>query len=282
MSSSAALPASFAIPSLRGGALAFIEFAASLLSRDGLTADERRFIERVQQLTGSFGEYVIEAENRTDLLTRVDAVLEDPRFHREYQGLFGMGFLNILPEAIADLAKLEEEELPQGLVEALGPAAVPHLRKLHRHMMALGQLLGPLLASSAHSGADHASSDDSNLDPLAFLSAATIPVPLAAAMLSCHRLNVLILAAGAIRFRPNGGQRWLGLALAELMADNSQQMLALFVAITGAEVPTSLLAPEDRLNMRAIGEHARATQDAYMQFNTAAERSGDPVFPAPT
>jgi hypothetical protein len=172
----------------------------------------------------------------------------------------------------------DEDVAHLSLAQALGPAAVPYLRQLHRNMIETSRCISRMLAGTppvVELDIPNVVSDD----PLAFISAPSVPVPVAEAVLAGLRFNVLILAAGALRFGPSTSERWLGLAIAELLAGTSRRVLAFMAAMTGTEVPASLLPLEERLDLRGLQRSAQAVREAYMRFNAAAERSGEPVFP---
>ena len=279
MSISGAIPSSLPLPS-GGGLLALVEFALSFLTRERLTPEERALLERVRELTGTFGAYILEADSREDLLARVDALLEDPQFHAAHRGAFATYSVKNFPAIVKELEEITEKDVPNlGLAQALGPAAVPALIHLHRNVLETSRCLSRLLAGTPLISAFGMPSVVSD-DPLAFVSAPDVPVPVAEALLAGLRFNALILAGGALRFQQRTAERWLGLAVAELLAGESRRVLAFMAALTGTEVPASLLSPEERLDLRGLQKSAKAVQEAYMRFNAAAERSGEPVFPA--
>lgn len=279
MPHSAAIPSSLPLPS-GGGLLALVELVLSFLTRERLTPGERALLERVRELTGTFGAYILEADGRNDLIARVDALLEDPRFHAAYQDAFAAYSIEHFPSIVEELEEMADEDVPNsGLAQALGPAAVPCLRDLHRNLLETSRCVSRLLADTPRPlelGIPRGVGDD----PLAFVSAPGVPVPVAEALLAGLRLNALLLAVGALRFHQRTAERWLGLATAELLAGESRRVLALMAALSGSEVPEDLLPPEERLDLCGLQRSAHAVQEAYARFNAAAERSGEPVFPA--
>lgn len=262
------------------GMFALVEFALSALRGARLSPAETALVEAVRGLTDSFGAYIAEAEDREDVLFRVDAVLEDPSFHEALRRLLTLsthehGF-NVFEafDAVAD-----KDIASSRMARALGPAAVPALRQFDVNTVELIRCLEVLFATlpvEAQSDALSAVGDD----PLAFVSSTEIAVPVADSMLALFRLNALLMASGHFSFVNSSASRWLGLALAEMLAKNSRRALALLVAASGRDVPMSLLPQEERLDMNALNGAALATQAAYAQFNLAAERSGEPIFPA--
>ncbi len=279
MSFASAIPAALPLAS-SGGVFALVEFVLSLLPSERLTAAEEALIERARELTGSFGAYILEAGSRDELLGRVDAVLEDPQFHEAVlhfvsTSMAEQGF--DLVEAFDEVAG--KDVAASGLAHALGPASVPALRQLDANIVEAFRCVKPLLAAfvpDAEPTAPGVVSDE----PLAFISAPEVPVPIARAWLATYRLGALLFAAGALHFGSFSGERWLGLAIAELLAENSRRLLAFVAALTGHDVPVSLLPEEERLDLHGLTGAAQAVREAYERFNTAAERSGEPVFPA--
>lgn len=270
-----ALPLSFG-----EGVFALVEFVLSLLPSERLTPAETALLGRVRELTESFGAYIVEAENRDDLLARVDAVLEDPQFHEALLDIFTTYVAEHGFDVFEPFEEVTRRDVASSsLAQALGPAAVPALRQLDANMVEAVRCMKPLravLALGAKLGSQGAVSDD----PLAFVSSPDVPVPLAEAMLAVLRLHGLLFAAGTLRFRQSSGERWLGLAIAELLAANSRRMLAFVAALTSSDVPVDILPVEERFDLRSLMGTTQAVREAYVRFHTAAERSGEPVFPA--
>ncbi|KFA92909.1 hypothetical protein [Archangium violaceum] len=257
-----------------------MEFVLSFLTRERLTPEERALLERVRELTGTFGTYILEADSRDDLVARVDAVLEDPQFYTAYQGAFAVYSVEHFPTIVAELEEITDEDVANlGFAQALGPAAVPSLRHLHRHLLETSRCISRMFAGTTAMPAFSVPSIVSD-DPLAFVSAPDVPPPVAEALLAGLRLNPLSLAVGALRFQQRTAERWLGLAIAELLARESRRVLAFMTALTGTEVPAGILPPEERLDLRGLLKSAQAVQEAYVRFNEAAKRSGEPIFPA--
>lgn len=279
MSFSTATSSSLPFPS-GGGLVALVEFVLSFLTREKLTPEERELLERVRALTGTFGAYILEADDRNDLLARVDAVLEDPQFHTSYRNTVKGHTVAHFRAIAAEIEGIADEDVPHlGMAQALGPAALPHLRQLHRNMVAFTGCVNRLLASAPPSEEFDSSSATSE-EPLAFITAPGVPIPVAEALLAGFRLQALFLSVGALRFHQCTAERWLGLAVAELLVQESRRFLAFMVALTGTEVDASLLPPEERLDLHSLQLNAVAVEKAYARFNTVAEQSGEPVFPA--
>ncbi|MBZ4420501.1 hypothetical protein K8638_28925 [Myxococcus sp. RHST-1-4] len=279
MSSSATLPAPLSLPS-GGGLLALIEMAASFLTRERLTAEERALLEQVQSLSDKYGTYLLEAGDREDLLSRVDAVLEDARFHEDSLSLSLLLDPRHIAESMQALRDEPEEDLRgSALVRALGPAATPALHKCNQYLAELGRCMSPLF-QGATPVFELPAPGTIGPEPLAYLSDPAVPVPIARALLSAHRTNAVVMAIGAARFREQPIARWLGLALADLLAEQARGFLALMAAFTGTDVPASLLPPEERLDLLALQRSALSVQLAYARFNSDAERSGEPVYPS--
>ncbi len=276
MSHSATLPAPLSLPS-GGGLFALIELALSFLDRERLTAEERTFVEGFRAVSEKYGTYLLEAEDREELQARVDAVLEDPQFYEDCQRVSAPLDLAQLSQRLQDTADQDIAAPPMARV--LGPAAIPALRRVDSYLMELSRLV-----STFFKGATPATEMPASLmtaeEPLAFLSDPRVPVPLARALLSSWRFTALMLAIGAARFNQLSLERWLGLAIAELLAEQTPGPLAVLAAATGTEVPVSLLPPEQRLDFQALQQSTESVLKAYARFNAAAERSGEPVFPS--
>ncbi|MFP2925625.1 hypothetical protein ACLESO_10475 [Pyxidicoccus sp. 3LG] len=252
--------------------------AMSFLTREGLTAEERAFLEQARELSEKYGPYLLEAQDREDLQARIDAVIEDPGFHQDFQRLQSLMKLERFIELTQDLATSDDTS-NSGLAQALGPAAVPALRRIDRLMGELGRCTSILLKGATPAAALPATAATTS-DPLAFLGNPAIPVPVARVMLSAHRSNALSLAIGALRFSQKRAERWLGLAIAELFEQEARTSLALGAALVGIEVPTSILPPDERLELQSLIHQSQSVQAAYARFNTDAERSGEPVYPS--
>ncbi|CAM3946670.1 hypothetical protein G4177_02075 [Corallococcus sp. ZKHCc1 1396] len=291
MSTSAVLPSLFSLPT-GGGLFALVEVVLSLVKRDRMTAEERALLEHVRGLSGTFGCYILEAENRDDLLARVDAVVEDPGFHVAQHGAEEVSFgISHLPEIADEIEQHSNDDaVPLAMAQVLGASSIPYLRELHRNlaetMRCLGYFLsevGPDISMSefpdASTGEGGISAGRSN-DPLAFLSDPDVPIPVAEALLASLRLNVLCLSLVALLLHQGVAEPWLKLAIAEILADSSMRGLALMAALSNAQVSTDILPIDERLDPSEFEQHSLAVQAAYKRFNMAAERSGEPVYPS--
>ncbi|MBZ4330771.1 hypothetical protein [Corallococcus sp. AS-1-12] len=285
MSTSAALPSALSLPS-GPGLLALVERVIALVTRERMTAQERAFIEQMRELGGTFGAYVLEAEDRDDLITRIDAVVGDPRFYVAQQNIRGGDAFGGLPELVGEFEEIvAEDEIPDAMVQALGPASTPFLRDLHRNLSETFRCLVHLMETmppdaEAPPAVETFVDLNGDGDPLAFISAPDVPIPVAEALLASMRLNALFLALVALLFKQGAAEPWLKLAISELLASSSKQWLALTAAMSGAEVPVDLLPMDERLDLTGLEQHSKAVQSAYARFNMAAERSGEPVFPS--
>ncbi|NOK08886.1 hypothetical protein [Corallococcus exercitus] len=285
MSTSAAIPSAFSLPG-GAGLLALVERVFSLVTRERMTAQERALIDQVRELSGSFGAYILEAEDRDDLITRIDAVLGDPRFHAAQRDVWEGDAAGLLPGVAGGFEEaLDGEEVPDAMVQALGPASTPFLHDLHRNLSETIRCLEPLLEKmppepEASPALETFVGLNEGGDPLAFISAPEVPVPVAEALLASLRLNVLILVPITLLFQQGSAGPWLKLAIAELLASSSRRSLALTAALSGTEVSVDLLPMDERLDLTGLDRHSKAVQAAYARFNMAAERSGEPVFPS--
>nr|WP_128794526.1 hypothetical protein [Corallococcus coralloides] len=284
MSTSVALPSAFSLPA-GAGFLALVEWIFSLVARERMTAQERAIIEQVRELSGTFGAYVLEAENREDLITRIDAVLGDPRFHAAQQGVGEGDAVGAFPEMAGGFEQVLEEESPDAMVQTLGSASAPFIRDFHRNLAETFRCLGLLLEdmpsdAKASLSLEAAAALNDGGDPLAFISAPDVPVRVAEALLASMRLNALLLALVAVLFKQGEAEPWLKLAISELLASSSKSGLALTAAMSGAEVSAELLPMDERLDLTGLEQHSKAVQTAYARFNMAAERSGEPVYPS--
>lgn len=286
MSTSAALPAAFSLPG-GAGLLALVEKVFSLVRRERMTAQERTLIEHVQEFSGTFGVYVLEAEDRDDLIARVDAVIGDPRFRVAQQRIWEGGGAELLVEMIGkgfDEA-LDEALVPDAMEQVLGAASTPFLRDLLLNRLEAFRCLAHLmegapLAPEAVPALEALAGVYEGEEPLAFVSAPEVPIPVAEALLASMRLDALLLAPMTLLFQQAAAQPWLKLAIAELLATSSKRGLALMAAVSGAEVSVELLPMDQRLSLTGLEQHSKAVQAAYARFNMAAERSGEPVYPS--
>ncbi|RKH68152.1 hypothetical protein D7X96_17805 [Corallococcus interemptor] len=282
MSTSAALPSAFSLPG-GAGLLALVERVFSLVARERMTPQERALLEQIHELSGSFGGYILEAEDRDDLINRIDAVIGDPRFHEAQQFVGESTRDGLLPEGEGGFAEGSNEEVsPAVLVQALGPASVPFLHNLHLNLAETMRCLGHLMEKMPPDIAGSLTPDAPNKseDPLAFINSPSVPVPVAEALLASLRICALVLAPVALLFKQGAAEPWLKLAIAELLASSSRRGLALAAAMSGAEVSVDLLPTDERLDLTGLEQHSKAVQLAYARFNMAAERSGEPVYPS--
>ncbi|HEX8701440.1 MAG TPA: hypothetical protein VF815_21615 [Myxococcaceae bacterium] len=269
-----ALPAPLQTLPWGAGLFAVIKAAFAALKREDLTPEQRAHAARVWEISDTFGSYILEAENREDLLARVDTLIEDPAVHEALREAFGgqrrnAGELDKLPTVTSP-----GEDYHESFGEALGPAAVPHLRELHRHMLTLVAYLKELQQREPppqrkpkkprEKPAEAPSSEGA--DPLGFLSDPSIPVPMARALLGGVRCLVFTLAACAAAVHPV--ESWLGAAIAERWSQEAREMLALFESLLSTDTA------------QALNDRVKAIREAYAHFNADAERSGDPVYPS--
>ncbi|MGE6757040.1 hypothetical protein ACQKGO_03415 [Corallococcus interemptor] len=286
MSTSAALPSAFSLPG-GAGLLALVERVFSLVRRERMTAQERALLDHVRELSGTFGVYVLEAEDRDDLIARVDAVIGDPQFRVAQQRIWEGGGAELLVEMTwkgLDEA-LDEAMVPDAMEQVLGAASTPFLRDLHLNLSetfrCVAHLLnGAPLAPEAVPALETLAGLYEGEEPLAFISAPEVPVPVAEALLASMRLDALLVAPTTLLFQQAAAKPWLKLAIAELLATSSKRSLALMAAVSGAEVSVELLPMDQRLELTGLEQHSKAVLSAYARFNMAAERSGESVYPS--
>ncbi|MCY1000183.1 hypothetical protein OWM54_23880 [Myxococcus sp. MISCRS1] len=229
---------------------------------------------------GTYGPYLLEATDRKDLQSRVDILIEDRRFHDDILLFVNQLLDSNLLDDFTTLLTVETKEVPDW-TSALGLAAQPSLYKAHLCLQEIVLCMSDIAKQqeiAIATGLPTSFSED--YDPLAFLSDTATPVPIAQALLSMFRVNALQTAVGTVLIQPRNIEPWLGLAIAESLAENSRSMLALFAAITGADLPISILPPEERLDIQQLVQQGHALRDAYEQFHADAERSGESVYPS--
>jgi len=256
------------------GLFAIVKAAFAALTREDLTPEQYAHAARVREFIETFGGYILEAENREDLLVRVDAIIEDPAFHRAFKEAYSLQLAPV--DVLRDLPTVSSpgEDYHAAFGKALGPAAVPQLRELHRCMLEMGLYFPEFQRQAAQ--VENVSEEPSKVlakepaiesaDPLFFLSDPAIPVAVARGLLGAFRCCAFTLAAWAATVHTIEG--WLGLAIAERWSEEARAMLALVASLVEPD-------PTGKLDGRG-----KALREAYERFNAEAERSGDPVYPS--
>ncbi|WP_426744361.1 hypothetical protein VZQ01_22270 [Myxococcus faecalis] len=245
-----------------------------------LSANQRAVMEKVLARFQLYGPYLLEATNREDLQARVDTLLEDPRFHDDLRLFAKLMAAAEIEDYAALLAQGPKKSAPDW-IQALGPAAASALYRTRTYTMEMARCVSVLKhRQRATLATNLPSASEPSKDPLAFLSDAGTPVPVARALLAGTRVNALQTALGAAILHRKSVEPWLGLAIAESLAENSRCFLALLAALTGTELPASILPPEEQLDIRQMVQQGHSLRDAYEHFHADAERSGEPVYPA--
>jgi len=260
----------------------FIEVVLSRLNREGLTAEEREHVTKVKEATELFGTYVLGAQDREDLVVRIDTLIEDPAFHRALFSTFDYAWSHreTLAEDVAATAT-SSGDTHSAFEKALGPAAKPYLQEIHRYMIASAEMFRHA-AKAYPKEAIRAALDsftDEDADPLGFLSDPSMPVPIARGLLAMHRSNAFVLSAGAAVLS-GPIENWLGLAIAELWAEQTREFISMAASLPGFEISPDLVPLHLRHNLKQIEERAKAVRAAYEQFNADAERSGESIYPS--
>ncbi|HLL00199.1 MAG TPA: hypothetical protein VK539_06405 [Myxococcaceae bacterium] len=256
------------------GLFAIVKAAFAALTREDLTPEQYAHAAQVREFIETFGGYILEAESREDLLVRVDAIIEDPAFHRAFNEAYDLQWA--AADALRDVPTVSSpgEDYHAAFGQALGPAALPHLRELHRCMLSMVRSLRELQSQAAQP--EHVSEEPSQLlaeesaaesvDPLFFLSDPAVPVAVARGVLGALRCCAFTIAAWAATVHTIEG--WLGLAIAERWSEEAREMSAMF----------ALLVEPDAV--RKLDGRGKAIREAYARFNAEAERSGEPVYPS--
>ncbi|MBN9680869.1 MULTISPECIES: hypothetical protein [unclassified Corallococcus] len=259
-----------------------LEKVFSLVAGDRISAQDRALIEHVRELSGTFGAYVLEAQDRDDLIVRLDQVVGDPQFYLAQMLLMQeVEAPGTLSRRVDGLALESGDVVPQSMVNAMGASSKPYLRDLYRRLPEIMRCFGLFLRQTPHVTETAAAVlQNEDWDPLAFLSAPDVSVPAAEALLAWMRLGVLQLASIALLSHQVVAEPWLKIAIAELLATSSKRSLALLAALSKAEVSVDLLPADERLSPAALDRQVEAVQAAYARFNMAAEQSGEPVFPS--
>lgn len=279
-------PSLSALP-LNGSISALLKTARAYLTRGGLSAEEQQAVTQVVEWAEFFGEYILEAKDREDILVRVDTLLEDPAYHRSMKAAAAVS-RSPSEEKATTAAGAEGTETE--FFEVLGPAAEHHLRQLDRYIDEVGRCIGvlekwlkplKLLAKLLTRNSPPAPSPKKERkDPLALLSSPSLPVPLVRGLFASLRFTGLMAAilATALRDRPIDG--WLGLAIAELSVEQAREVLALFTAVPGTKISEELVPRHMRLELVPLIKHAMAMHKAYARFNAEADRSDEPIYPS--
>lgn len=282
-----ALRAPLSAFSLGEGLIASIWAALSSLTRESLSAEEHARFEKLKVVLDQFGTYVLDAEEREDVLVRVDALLEDPAFHREFYGSLGALQQGIrLPGALTGGMQPGDVDVYATLFgKFLGPGAKPYLRDVERCMGIVRQCLAPMFNMTPREELAKATQEFVAMcskEPLWFLNEPKTPVPVARCLLAGFRCDVFAISACQTVVRGRAVEGWLGLAIAENWVEQAREFLALFASFPGSPVPLDVVPLHKRFDPKALDANARAVSAAYARFNADAERSGEPVFPSDT
>lgn len=269
--------------SLGEGLIASLWAAFSSLTWESLSTEERARFETLKIVLEKFGTYVLDAEEREDVLLRVDALLEDPTFHRELYGHLGAMPQSIrLPRTL--LSGMRGDDGYATLFgKFLGSGAKSCLRDVERSMWVFRDCFARISNTMPREELAKASQEFVAMcseEPLWFLNEPTTPVPVARSLLAGLRCDVFALSACQAVVGGRAVEGWLGLAIAEKWADEAREYLALFASIPGNPVPLDVVPLHKRFDLKALEENARAVSAAYARFNADAERSGEPVFPS--
>jgi hypothetical protein len=271
-----------ALPALlpgEGGLLAVLwATVMEHLRRSPSLAEEDSPVARhVKAAAAEFGGYVLEAEERADIVFRVDTLLDDEVFCQRFYGEIDLAaaIRSVTPDSPP--RTIPHDWYVGVFSKALGQAAVPHLRELQRLSAAASEWLRHVVATVPAEALSSASSQLVTGTPLGFLS--SMPVPVARSLLATLRCDVLALSSASLVFQKRIAAPWLGLSMAELWATELREYLALCASAGGTEIPFDLVPADKRFDLAAVGFSADLTDLAYKQFDAAAERSGEPVFP---
>ncbi len=240
-------------------------------------SEESPLATHIKACAADFGGYVLEAEDRADIIFRVDTLLDDPAFCQRFYG--GLDLPSVVKSFGPDTgtAGPPRDWHVNAFGQSLGPAAVPYLREIQRSTAAVFAWLRYV---AAHVPAEELAGAANVLladPPLGFLSSA--PVPIARALLATLRCDVLALTSASLVFQRRSIAPWLGLALAEIWATELREYLVLCASIGGTDVPYDLVPPDKRFNVAALDRAAALTDRAYKQFDSEAESSGEPIYP---
>jgi hypothetical protein len=269
--------------SLGEGLITSIWAALSSLTRESLSVEERARFEKLRGVLDQFGTYVLDAEEREDVLVRVDALLEDPAFHRElYDCLGAMPQSITLPATMMGGAQ-SGDVYATLFGKFLGPGARSSLRDVERSMQAFREcfaLMRQTIPEEELTRGVQEFAARCSEEPLWFLNEPKMPVPVARCLLAGLRCDVFAISACEAVVRDRGVEGWLGLAIAENWAEQAREFLALFASFPGSPVPLDVVPLHKRFDLKALEANARAVSSAYARFNADAERSGEPVFPS--
>lgn len=262
---------------------AFVERAVSRRSGDQLTAEQRERRSAVKAMAETFGNYVIEAADAEEVRARVDIVLEDPAYYQALADFTEKMALSHdeLADALGDSSRIDDF-YDSPFARVLGPAAQGPLRGLQQHMSEWGKYLREFYSLLPAGVQEEAVKLLCSTEPLKFLSDPSIPVPVARALLSSLRTTVYSYAAGAAVLR-GYVDGWLGATLAQEWEAEAREFVAFMRDILVPKLKGSTSAlPGERPAYVELDEQAAAVNAAYQRFNSAAERSGEQVFPPTT
>ncbi len=268
------------VPTGGGGIIAFVQAVLQQFLHPDLTSEERMLLEGLRSASCEVGPYVLGASDREDILVRIDAVLDDPAYYERFLAtLLGVAHAKHVKEGIAATEQVLADDLFADVFgRFLGPASLPHLRDIQRGtalfaqwFQAVASLVPPEEVSDAV--------EDLAREPLVFVSAPTVPVPVARALLAQFRNDVFTLVAFAPVFEQRSVEPWLGLAFAELWSATLREALVLPASISRDLVPLDVVPYEKELHLNELRDALSLTNQAYMLFNADAERSGESLYP---
>jgi len=266
------------VPAGGRGIIALVQAVLQHLLSPDLTAEERALLDRLKSASSEVGPYVLGAEDREDILARVDTLLDDPAYYQKVlPSLIGPRPFNNPVRTASDSAVLDL--FPTVFGPFLGPAALPHLRDVQRSTGFFMQWLQAVASTVEHEDLVNVV-DELAREPLAFVNSPLVPVPVARSLLAEFRNDVFVLSAFDSVFQRRTVEPWLGLALAELWAATMREALVLPASFNRDAVPLDIVPPEKCLDLEALKSAAMLVDLAYSRFNTDAEHSGEPVYPS--
>lgn len=259
---------------------AFVERAVSRRSGEQLTAAQRERSAAVRAMAETFGAYVIEAADAEEVRARVDLILEDPAYYQSLVDFIAKMSLSHdeLVEALGGSPQIDDF-YDSPFARVLGPAAQGPLRALRQDMSAWATCLIEVHNLLPAGAIEESLKVVCSMEPLKFLSDPSVPVPAARALLASLRTTVYTYAAGAAVFR-GYVDGWLGTTLAEEWESEAREYVKFMRDIVIPKLKGSTSSnPGEKPKYLELDEQGAAVSAAYRRFNSAAERSGEQVFP---
>jgi hypothetical protein len=233
-----------------------LRFGSALLewglrAREPVSPLERSFQERIENPIRRVGRRLVGAKDRADLDVRMDQVILEGHVQRLLADLLAWKGIDQINKEVE--AGLRGSELTKRLLEHYGQAVATIIEEgCHYTLAALAVPTPQIDVDALEYMRQH---------PFAFLTEMTVAPEVSEISLAGLEGDAAILALAFATHARKEVEDWLLTALAQRWTHGQRQRLRWLASVPGAQVPPTLIPPEERLDLRELDERARALSD---------------------